>query len=310
MRVRVLASLLSLVLLTLGVVALLPRGAQGEDTPIQWRPDVEFGRAGTLSLRMNLALPAAKPGTRHPAILIFHGGAWVAGERGRHNALARWFAEQGYVAATASYRLAPAHPWPAQIEDAKCAVRFLRAEAASLGIDPDRIGAMGFSAGAHLAMLLGTMDPQDGLEGEGGHGKVRSQVDAVVSFFGPSNLDAPPQDKLQELSQAAMHRVLGEAFRADPSRASPVRYVDDDDAPLLHFQGTQDRLVPYALGQALVTRLQEAGMRAEVVFLVGAGHGWGEPHLTDTLNTTLRFFDRQLRPERIPRVGIDLRQLR
>ncbi len=99
-------------------------------------------------------------------------------------------AQQGYVSATIGYRLAPKHKFPAQVNDVKCAIRFLRAHADEYGIDPNRIGACGFSAGAHLAMMLGVVQKKDNLEGDGGNPDQSSAVQAVVSYFGPTDLTA------------------------------------------------------------------------------------------------------------------------
>jgi len=138
-------------------------------------------------LKLDLASPK---GLDHavPAIVVIHGGGWMAGKRQDMTSFAKEAAAHGYVAATISYRFAPKHRFPAQIEDSKCAVRYLRAHAKELNIDPKRIGAMGVSAGAHLAMMLGAMDSADAMEGDGGNPEQPSKVQAVVSFVGPVNL--------------------------------------------------------------------------------------------------------------------------
>ena len=155
------------------------------------------------------------------------------------------FAQQGYVAATIQYRFCPEHRFPAQIEDVKCAVRYLRAHADQYHIDPERIGAIGFSAGAHLSMMLGTMGPEDGLEGEGGWPKQSSRVQAVVSFFGPTELDA---EDIPAPSIPLVNALIGGSKTEFPKQfraASPLHYVSQGDAAMLLFQGTEDPLVPY-----------------------------------------------------------------
>src|SRR5712691_3000594 len=111
-----------------------------------------------------------------PALVCIHGGGWRIGNRQQLDQSIETFAGRGYVAVTVSYRLAPQAKFPAQIEDCKATVRWLRANAKDLKINPERIGALGFSAGAHLACLLGTTDERDGLEGDGGNPKQSSRV--------------------------------------------------------------------------------------------------------------------------------------
>ncbi len=267
-----------------------------DEQAIEFNADVVYGRAGERELRMNIARPKSSQKVR-PAVLIFHGGAWMSGKKEVHDPLARWLAHQGYVAATVGYRLAPLAPWPAQIEDAKCAVRYLRASSERLGIDPTRMAAMGFSAGGHLAMLLGTLDPKDGLAGTGGHGDQSSKVQAAVSFYGPADLDPEDPSRLGQLGKFALAKILGPVFAKAPKAASPITYVDEGDAAMLLFQGTSDRLVPYSQTKDMLDRLASCGVEAEVVFLVGQRHAWlKDPYVTDTLDTTLRFLDRRLRP--------------
>lgn len=283
----------------------------GTPTGIAAEPELSFtrnlvyGHAGDQDLTLNLARPTQVKG-RRPAVLVFHGGGWTKGKKERHDALARFLAREGYVAATVQYRLAPKNPWPAQIEDAKCAVRWLRAHAEQYQVDESKIAALGFSAGAHLSMLLGTMDPEDGLHGAGGHAEHSSKVDAVVSFFGPTDLgcitQAPRTESLsparlrRELSGRILGALLGKEFCKDPSRASPLSYITSGDAPMLLVQGTKDRLVPYEQAKLMLDGMHEAGVPGEVVFWLGLGHGWDDPQLTDSMDHALRFLDRRFRP--------------
>ena len=280
---------------------------QAEESKPAFHRDLVYGRGGDVDLTLNLATPATTEGLR-PAVLVFHGGGWTRGKKERHDKLIRFLAEQGYVAATVQYRLAPQHPWPAQIEDAKCAVRWMRAQAERWRVDPRRIAAMGFSAGGHLSMLLGTLDPEDGLAGTGGHADAGDKVNAVVSFFGPTDLGKitkgakaeglTPAELRRELSGRVLGALLGAEFRKDPSRASPLRYVSPGDAPMLLVQGTQDPLVPYDQAKQMLDAMDEAGVAGKVVFWLGLGHGWDDPQLTDSVDLTLRFLDRHFRPGR------------
>src|SRR5262245_44351265 len=156
---------------------------------IKYEPDIVFGKGGEVELAMDIARPE-KLDKPVPCVVFVHGGAWRGGNRKVHVPQILDFAKRGYVAATVSYRLIPVGRFPAQVEDVKCAIRYLRANAEKHHLDPNKIGAVGFSAGGHLVMLLGVMDKADGLEGNGGHADQSSKVNAVVAFFGPTELGA------------------------------------------------------------------------------------------------------------------------
>lgn len=300
----------SLLLLSLGAWVVLgsapsTRPSLAAEPGVVLQRDVVYGRAGDTPLTLNIARPVGVK-KRVPAVLIFHGGGWAAGRKERHDKLVTFLAEKGYVAATVFYRLAPASPWPAQIEDAKCAVRWMRANAKAWGVDPKRIAALGFSAGAHLSMLLGTMEADDGLHGEGGHAKQDSKVQAVVSFFGPTELgkvtegiraeDLTAERLKEEIGGRVLGRLLGAEFRKDPKKASPLTYVGEGDAPMLLVQGTADPLVPYVHATRMMDALTKARVPGEVVFWLGLGHGWGEPQRSESVDLALRFLNRRLRP--------------
>ena len=157
------------VVLTLAIILIcFAQSTRGAEPPanVAFTPDIVYGQVGGDALKLNLSLPKNATG-KLPCVVVIHGGAWRAGDRSAHNDLTWHFAQQGYVAATVGYRFCPRHVFPAQVQDVKCAVRFLRANAEKYHVDPDRIGAVGFSAGAHLAMMLGTMDAADGLDDSG-----------------------------------------------------------------------------------------------------------------------------------------------
>jgi acetyl esterase/lipase len=143
--------------------------------------DVTYARVGDTDLQLDLALPKNTQG-KLPLVVLFHGGGWRAGNRQQMTAMMEGFARNaGFVAATVSYRLVPAATFPAQIEDAKAAIRWLRAHADQYHIDPERIGVAGFSAGGHLVGLLGTTDKEAGFDAAEGNTDQSSRVQAVVS---------------------------------------------------------------------------------------------------------------------------------
>jgi acetyl esterase/lipase len=255
--------------------------------------DVVYGNVEGTELHMDIAIPTKKD-QPVPCIVVIHGGAWRQGNKSMHLEEIKRFAKHGYVAASIEYRFCPKHRFPAQIEDAKCAIRYLRAHAKQYGINPERIGAMGFSAGAHLSMMLGTMDRQDGFEGQGGWPDESSKVQAVVSFFGPTQLDA---NDIPDTSLPLVHDFIGDSKekKADAYRqASPLTYVDSGDAPMLLFQGTRDVLVPYSQAIKMVTAMTRSNIPGRVEFLINANHGWYGDELNETIDGTLRFFRKHL----------------
>lgn len=256
--------------------------------------EVVYGKAGDEKLTLHLARPE-KQDKPAPCILVIHGGAWRAGSKDGHIPQIQEFAKRGYVAASIGYRFCPKHPFPAQVEDVKCAVRYLRANAEKYGIDKQRFGAVGFSAGAHLSMMLGVMGKEDGLEGDGGSPDESSQVQAVVAYFGPTDLLA---DDIPERSEKLVDDFVGSKRSDNPDarkKASPITYVSKGDAALLIFQGTKDELVPHTQAFRIVDKLTESGVPGRVEILLGAGHGWGGKELEHTVRETMLFFDERLR---------------
>jgi acetyl esterase/lipase len=269
-----------------------PKAPEG----VNWEQDVVFGKGGDTELHLDIAHPK-ESGKPLPCIVVIHGGGWRGGNFKVHVPQIFDFAKAGYVSATVQYRLVPAARWPAQIEDVKCAVRYLRANADKYGIDKQRFSAIGFSAGAHLSMLLGTMDEKDGLEGNGGNEGQSSKVQAVVSYFGPTDLaakDFPVQ------VNGMIYDFLGgtpDEKSGNFKAASPVTYIDKDDAPILMFMGTKDRLVPYNQAYVLADAMTKAGLGGRVELILGADHGWGGAELVRTGATGLAFFNEHLKKQ-------------
>jgi acetyl esterase/lipase len=271
--------------------ALVVYGSHAADAvEIETHDGLQYGTGGGEKLLLDLAHPKnlEKP---MPCIVFIHGGGWAGGSRKFHFADMRKAAEDGWVAATIGYRLVHdgKHQWPSQIEDCKCAIRWLRANAERFSIDPNRIGAVGYSAGAHLSMLLGTMDKDDGLEGEGGSADQSSKVQAVVAYFGPTNLAT----EYPETSRRIVANFIGgtqDERRADYERASPIKYVNKGDAPTLIFHGTKDELVPYEQAFEMATALTNAEVPGRVEILLGHRHGWGGETAQHTTRMTMEFF--------------------
>lgn len=293
---RVLPGVALVLLLALRPVAAAdPPAAENNSTTEKFvfEPNIAYGTGGGEKLLLNLARPVEGQGP-FPAVVFIHGGAWQGGNKDLHSPQIKELAARGYVALSIGYRLAPKHPHPAQIEDCKCAVRWLRAHAADYRVDPERIGAVGLSAGAHLAMILGVMDRQDGLEGSGGWSDQSSKVKAVVSFAGPTDLAA----RFPDVSTDILAKFIGGPVAEKQDllkQASPITYVDKGDAAMLLFQGTVDPLIPAEQAFAMSAALTQAGVPGRVELLIGAQHGWGEPDLSRTMAGMNAFLDRQLK---------------
>jgi acetyl esterase/lipase len=282
--------------LVLGLVVLVLAVALQRGSPaIAVERDVVYGMAQGAPLLLDLAMPGTGDGP-FPVVVFLHGGGWRAGDRQEMNHFIEGVAGLGYVGVTVDYRLVPAARFPAQIEDCKAAVRWLRANAAKYRINPERIGVVGFSAGGHLASMLGVTGKKDGLEGTGGNPDQSSRVQAVVNFFGPT--DFSTRDWPNDLEKEVIEPFLGGSFadHADEyRRASPITYVTINAPPFLFFHGSEDKLVPVDQSIRLGERLKQLGVPAEVVVLEGEGHGFTDANNQKAMRRMLDFLDARLK---------------
>lgn len=257
--------------------------------------DLVYGQGGKEELKLDLAMPVEGDDPR-PVILCVHGGGWRGGHRKDLHNLIKILADKGFVAATCEYRLTPKYRFPAQIEDCKAAVRWLRANAQKYRINPDQIGAVGFSAGGHLVCLLGTADPEDGLEGLGGNPKMSSKVQAVISLFGPTDFTTKTWEKGVE--DFFLVPFLGGTFeekKEEYKKASPLIYARKTAPPFLFFHGDKDPLVNIAESRKMVKKLKEVGAEARLVTMEGEGHGWIGEQLNRTLDQAVVFLEAKLK---------------
>jgi acetyl esterase/lipase len=239
----------------------------------------------------------------HPVLVYLHSGAWISGDRFGGPAVRQ--ASRGYAVASIDYRLAPQYIWPAQVEDAKAAVRWLRANAARFHLDPNRIGIFGTSAGGHIGSVLGTSGGVASLEGiELGNAQFSSRVKVVVDLYGPTDLLRIEADKLPCIP------LNGNAGYMPPSllmgcpiqqcrewtrTASPMTYITKDDPKFLIMHGLLDCLVPYKQSVALHQALEAAGVDSRLILVPNGDHGGKafdeakhEKAIDDFLDTHLR----------------------
>ena len=254
-----------LTLLDLDAPPPLPEGVIAEK-------DVEYGRESGTPLFLDLYRPA-KITAPHPAILFIHGGGWSGGDRAEYTIYAQQFAAWGYVAATVGYRFSREAKFPGCVSDVKCAVRWLRANAERLGLNPDQIAAAGGSAGGHLSMMLGYSSDVEALEGSGGNPDVSSAVQAVINLYGPTDLTAPGAQ-----THDSVVGLMGAPYSEIPERyreASPLHHLDAGDPPTFIIQGTLDAIVPSEQADWLAEKLEELG----IDFWYDSYPGW--PHTMD-----------------------------
>lgn len=231
-------------------------------------PAVPFAHEGGETLVADLYLP--KGDGPFPAVLWLHGGGWSGGDRTQLRRQAAYMASHGVVGMAIEYRLDPKYHYPAPIFDAKEAVRWMRKNAAKYHIDPKHIAAVGSSAGGHLAALMGVINGDPAMEGNGCCKGYSSSVQAVVAFNGIYDF------KVMSVGRPRMvTRFLGQSCAADAATcqaASPVTHVKRGDPPFLIMHGTADQTAPFKQAKAMVQKLRAAGDTADFFIAPGAPH--------------------------------------
>ena len=274
-----------------------PPMTQSEKDGVIVIKDLEIGRIDNIPILVDIAEPKAKSPTPLPVIYMIHGGGWSHGAKGVN---AMW-ALKGYFVFSVGYRLAGATKWPAQIEDCKLALRWLRANAAKYNINPNKVGVYGHSAGGHLVCCMATLtDPKYDV---GAYHGVSSAVQAVVDLAGPSDLTTFCALKEKaDLTQT----LFGQAGVDHPellAAASPVNFVKPGLPPFLVIHGDKDTMVPIAQAHEMVDALTKAGDSVQFVIVHNAGHSLGRakndppgqptPDQLDAM--TIAFFDKHLK---------------
>ncbi|MBE2214214.1 MAG: alpha/beta hydrolase [Opitutaceae bacterium] len=260
------------------------------------REDVPYAIMGGVELRLDLYRPSGDG--PFPAVLIIHGGGWDTGERAMERPLAKRLAASGFVTVPVSYRLGPAGRFPLALHDLKAAVRWLRAHASELAIDPEAIGAVGGSAGGELAAMLGATNEIDRFEGDGPHREVSSAVQAVVNIDGLVDFTGPELLAQQRATPSAPTRFIGvscdddlEAWR----EASPLTHLGLRSAPTLFVNSTGP--APILPGrEEMSRRLTMMGIESQILTMENSPHVFWlvEPWFTPTADETARFLRKHL----------------
>lgn len=255
----------------------------------------EYVKRDSGALKADVYMP--KGAGPFPGVLVVHGGAWKMGTRAQLAGVAHMLADHGYTAVAISYRLAPKHKFPAQIEDCKSAVRWMRAEAARWRIDPEHVGGFGYSAGAQLVALLGTTSPEDGLEGVDDAKELPStRLQAVAAGGAPCDFRPIPAD-VEGLSF-----WLGDTPGRAPEqyrRASPAAFVTSDDPPMFLFHGDSDQIVPRISAEHMQRTLTAAGVPVELYMVPHCGHIMACMNM-EAINRSIAFLDKHLKAEGKP----------
>lgn len=246
--------------------------------------DVVYGEAGGEQLKLDVFGKADPNGAPKPALIAVHGGGWVGGDKSEFADACRGLADNGFMAFSVNYRLVKENKnkWPAQLDDVQRAVRWIRSNSKKYNLDPNRVGALGASAGGHLVALLGTRDTRDNSDPT--LKDYSSRVNCVIDLFGPTDFTIAVNDaNASPIALQLVKNFIGKAPEEDPAAykdASPIAFVDKKTVPTLIYHGTADPLVPLDQSQRFFDRLKQEGI--ETQFIKGEGEGHSLPQNPET----------------------------
>lgn len=279
-----------------------PRVEEGPISSVRVLWDLEYVPGGHKRNKLDLYLPRQADRQDEnsgplPLIVWVHGGAWLGGSK--KNCPAIRFVRKGYAVASINYRLSQHAIFPAQIQDCKAAIRWLRANSERYGLDPKRIGVWGSSAGGHLVALLGTAGDVKEFD-KGRNLKFSSRVQAVCDYFGPTDftrISRFPSKIRHDAPDSPESKLIGGPVQENKEacrRVNPITYVTKDDPPFLIVHGDKDQTVPHNQSQLLYEALKKAGVKVKFHTVKGAGHGrFNSPQVDKMVDD---FFDRHLKP--------------
>ena len=267
--------------------------------------DIAYSPDGNVKHKLDILRPKNPPKDPMPVIVWIHGGGFVSGSKTDGRSRLVRFVEQGYLGVTIDYRFAYEAVFPAQLQDCKCAIRFLRAHAKEYNLDADHIGVWGGSAGGNLVAMVGVTGGVEEFEGDGGWEKESSRVQAVCDYYGMTDFlaiyELAKQGKSTERflpmdGKESISHLLGVKYFENPDlcrKASPTTYASKDDAPFYIFHGDLDPLTPHSQGQLLNEKLKAAGVESDFYLVKGGKHGW--PARADVDDKVDAFFDKHLK---------------
>jgi acetyl esterase/lipase len=289
-----------------GAAAPKPKAAIAIPAALELVKDVAYSPDGNKAHKLDILRLKKLPKGPMPVLVFIHGGGFVNGDKDDGYGHLMRFAKRGYFCATINYRFAYEKHFPGQLEDCKCAIRFLRAHAKQYNLDADHIGVWGSSAGGNLVAMLGTTGGVKEFEGTGGWEKYSSHVQAVVDYYGMTDFLAinelvkqgkATQRFMDRTGTDSISHLLGvPKWWENPDlcrKASPTTYASKDDPPFYIFAGDLDPLTPYSQGQLLNERLRKAGVQSDFYLVVGGKHGW--PPRADVDTKVDAFLDKHLK---------------
>ena len=253
----------------------LGRNMKIQQGRVSIKEGIVIGEGGGRSLKADIFLPPLEEKSR-PAVLFIHGGGWIEGDRSQLRGYGILLARLGFVCMCNSYRLSNESIWPAQIQDVNCAIRYLRANATDLGLDPNRIGVSGNSAGGHLSLMAAATNYDQIFEGEGGSNEVSSEIKAVCAIYPPTTIRQ--LEMLNPLENAFLMLMGKEAKKEDYDKASPLNYITEDYPPCMLIHGSTDSVVRLKDSTKFYEKLIEFNRPASLHIFSEEEHAFdGEP---------------------------------
>ena len=253
----------------------LGRNMKIQQGRVSIKEGIVIGEGGGRSLEADILLPPLEEKNR-PAVLFIHGGGWIEGDRSQLRGYGILLARLGFVCMCNSYRLSNESIWPAQVQDVNCAIRYLRANATDLGLDPNRIGVSGNSAGGHLSLMAAATNYDQIFEGEGGSNEVSSEIKAVCAIYPPTTIRQ--LEMLNPLENAFLMLMGKEAKKEDFDKASPLNYVTEEYPPCMLIHGSADSVVRLKDSTKFYEKLIEFNRPASLHIFSEEEHAFdGEP---------------------------------
>jgi acetyl esterase/lipase len=265
---------------------------------VLFRPKVVFGLVNSRALTADVFTPKEIPSSPRPAIVFLHGGSWMFGNPSQfHFHSSRLASKYRFFAVSVDYRMSSEAQFPAALQDAKCAIRWVRSQVEELNIDPNQVAVGGGSAGGHLSSMVATTAGVEEYEGDGGNEGFSSHADLMISFNGEFDM----WDLVEKRSLIdAMEKFIGGTPEEVPEKydeLSSIKRIHKDVPPTLLLHGTEDKCVSHEQSIAFCNRLREVGVHAEIEIYEGKPHAWfnNEPDRTITTKRMEEFIVSQFR---------------